>query len=368
MGVFNRGLATGDSFCNREVETKQLQLNIQNHTHTVLVSPRRYGKTSLVLNTINKEKLLYAHIDLFMKYQKQAINQECYQAVAQLISKLIKPTKKAIQVIESILKNIKVALIWQDTGIEFSLLPYSEKSQSLKSLFEGLDQLLIKQNKNVIIFIDEVQSIIDSEMRNDFEADIRYIAQKTKNIIFIFSGSSRHLLSMMFDDKSRPFYKLCHQMYVKKIDAAHLQKHVQKYAEQKWHKKIDKNTLQTITDLTTCHSYYFNILCEKLFAESKIPTEDSVNIAWQTICREEQSSIGKDLEFLTSKQRQLLTEIAKVGFLKEPTSKEFVSQVNLTPKGVLDSLKILSKHDLIEIDPEIGISVIDPVLAYWATR
>ncbi|MBY0544444.1 MAG: hypothetical protein K2Q14_02725 [Gammaproteobacteria bacterium] len=366
MRTFNRGLALGEGFCNREIELKQLSHNLNNFTHTVLISPRRYGKTSLAIKAIEQEKQLYAHIDLFMKYNKDEIIYSFYEQISGLISCLIKPTQKALKIIGSFLKHIKIALIWGKTGVEFSLTPQNEKKQSLKLLLEGLDQFLIKQKKTVILFVDEMQTIVDSDIRDEFEADLRFIAQKTQNITFIFSGSSRHLLSKMFDDRSRPFYKLCHQMHVKKIGAVHYHRHVNKFAFKKWRNKINSDVLAMITNYTACHPYYFNILCDKLFQLPDLPDESAVTRCWQEVCNEEQSSVGKDLEFLSPKQRQLLAAIARNPELREPTAKIFVNTVNLTAKGILDSLKILYQHDLIEKDETNRIIVIDPVLAYWA--
>ena len=38
----------GKNFTDRELETKRLQLNFENGVNSILISPRRIGKTSLV--------------------------------------------------------------------------------------------------------------------------------------------------------------------------------------------------------------------------------------------------------------------------------------------------------------------------------
>lgn len=38
----------GKHFTDRELETKRLQLNFENGVNSILISPRRMGKTSLV--------------------------------------------------------------------------------------------------------------------------------------------------------------------------------------------------------------------------------------------------------------------------------------------------------------------------------
>jgi hypothetical protein len=364
--IFTRGLAFGDGFCNRLVEMQQLRTNIKNGTHTLIVSPRRYGKTSLALQVLEKEGLPYTHIDLFMKYTQQDIENEIYEGISQLLTKIIKPTEKAIQLLQTFLKQIKISLSFGDAGFEFSLTPIMEKKPSLKFLLEGIDQLLAKKNKHAIIFIDELQTISESNFGPEVESSLRFIAQKTKNIIFIFSGSNRHMLREIFDNRARPFYKLCSKMPIQKISAAHYIPHLNKFAKKQWGKNLPDPVLLIITNLTDCHPYYINVLCEKVFEDTLFPTEKSVLDAWKQVCLEEQGSISRDLELLSTKQKQLLSEIAKDPALKEPTSKNFVNRVNLTPKGVLDALEILYKHDLIEKKEDDSISIIDPVLSYWA--
>ena len=55
-------------FTDREFETSQILSNIQSSVNTIIVSPRRYGKTSLIKNLaqINKDKKLkYVFIDMY---------------------------------------------------------------------------------------------------------------------------------------------------------------------------------------------------------------------------------------------------------------------------------------------------------------
>ena len=132
--IFSRGIAAGEAFCNRLAELKQINQNIKNITHTLLISPRRYGKTSLALRTIEHSKLPYAYIDLFMKYKSDELLDEFYQNIGKLLTHFIKPTQKAIRKIESILKNISVSLTLGKFGFEIALSPKNDdKTQILRS-------------------------------------------------------------------------------------------------------------------------------------------------------------------------------------------------------------------------------------------
>lgn len=63
------GVATsGDNFTDREKETQRLLLNFTHGVNTILISPRRWGKTSLVKKVVslaqtNERKIVY--LDIF---------------------------------------------------------------------------------------------------------------------------------------------------------------------------------------------------------------------------------------------------------------------------------------------------------------
>lgn len=365
--VFNRGIASGEAFCNRTEESARLTKNIKDVTHTLLISPRRYGKTSLALRVIEGSKLPYTHIDLFMKYDEASITNEFYMGMSSLISQVIKPTAGAIKKLESLLKNLSVSMSVGKFGFEFTLKPRTiEIRKNLKALLMNVDELLVKNKKHAIIFIDEIQAITDSPMSDEVESSLRFVAQKTKNISFIFSGSNRHLLSKMFDDLSRPLYKLCQRMQLQRISADHYKIFINKFAKSNWKISLSDEVLDDICHYTKLHPYYMNILCNYLFELDKPPTPQNVKDYWEKICREEQGSVAKDIEFLTPKQKYLLNEIARHPCLKEPTGQEFVNKVNLTPKGILGAIDTLMRHDLIERLETGEIRLIDPVLEYWS--
>ena len=58
----------GDNFTDRELETKRLKLNFENGINSILISPRRMGKTSLVKrvkNLIDDPKTKVVYLDIY---------------------------------------------------------------------------------------------------------------------------------------------------------------------------------------------------------------------------------------------------------------------------------------------------------------
>ena len=63
MNYFPTYLAFGKAFCNRKEETARLIYNIEQQVPTLIMSPRRYGKTSLALNTFKNLKNVCSLLD-----------------------------------------------------------------------------------------------------------------------------------------------------------------------------------------------------------------------------------------------------------------------------------------------------------------
>ena len=63
---------------------------------------------------------------------------------------------------------------------------------------------------------------------------IRFYAQQTKNLAFIFSGSNRKLLKEIFDDRRRPLFKMCDRLNLQRINQTHYLKFLNQAAIKKW--------------------------------------------------------------------------------------------------------------------------------------
>ena len=54
----------GEFFTDREDEIARIKSFIMGENHMILISPRRYGKTSLIRKVLNESKRKYIYLDL----------------------------------------------------------------------------------------------------------------------------------------------------------------------------------------------------------------------------------------------------------------------------------------------------------------
>lgn len=365
MNYFPLGIAKGFAFCNRVSERKQLLENIKNGKHTIVISPRRYGKSSLVLYTLDESKLLYESVDLFVAISAKTIEEQILKGVKNLLNKATSKPEQALSVIKNYIKSLNSKWIVGTDGVKIELIP-SEGSDSIAVITESLQMLenvLRKKKLTAVFFIDEFQEIGVLAASKGIEGAIRHVAQESENLRFIFSGSNRHILSMMFDDRTRPLYSLCDRITIDRIHKKDYGKHINHVAKKRWEKQIDESTLEEIFILTEFHPYYMNVLCNKIwsFCENKVPNKTIIKNLWQEYILQEKSKIAKELGSLNTSQKKILIAISQ-GITKDLTSKSELHKLNFSSGAIIKSLKLLEEQDYINRDKEGKYFLVDPLI------
>ncbi|MCX7121006.1 MAG: hypothetical protein NTZ67_04435 [Gammaproteobacteria bacterium] len=365
MNYFPLGIAKGPAFCNRVIERKQLIGNLKSGKHTIIISPRRYGKSSLVLYSLEESKILHECVDLFVAISAKTIEEQILKGVKSLLNKVNSKPEQILMIIRNYVKNLKSKWVIGTDGVKIELIP-SNDSDSVSVITESLQMLenvLRKKNMKAVFFIDEFQEIGVLANSRGIEGAIRHVAQTSENLIFIFSGSNRHILAMMFDDRSRPLYSLCDRITVNRIHKEDYIKYINKVAKKRWKVKLDQSILDEVFLLTEYHPYYMNVLWDKIwsFCENKFPTHLTVRNLWEDYILQEKSKIAKELGSLNTSQKKLLVAIAQ-GMTKDLTSKAELHKLNFSSGAVIKSLRLLEEQDYINRDKTGGYFLVDPLI------
>lgn len=363
QNLFSLGLATGGRFCNRSDERTTLSNNIRTGKHTVLVSPRRYGKSSLANKVIDDLKLPYTAIDLFVAYDDKLICEKLIAGISQLVAKMTPFSKKALQLVENCFKNARAVIKAGHIELELSFSkPRFDPVTEILDTLHGLDKLAVKQKKRIVIFIDEFQNITFAQQASAIQGAIRSLAQQTKNIVFIFAGSSRKLLSHMFDDSNQPFYMLCKKMYLERIQPKHYFEYIQSASKTTWRQHLNNTVIEKILALTECHPLYVNLLCSELWLEKKAPDLHTVENTWDKCLQDEYRRIEAALEPLSVNQLNVLRAIGNSDHLTEPTGLTFIKTIGLSVASVQRAINYLYDYDYIYKDKTGIIGIIDPLI------
>ena len=368
---FPLGIAFGSAFCNRESETEIIIKNMQSTKHTLIMAPRRYGKSSLSLHALALSQLPYTEIDFYMASNEKQVEDYILNGVQDLIGKSLGPINKLIASIKKHVKSLspKIEIGASPFKLELVSQTNSDPASNVKEALLLLENLLKEKNKRAVLLLDEFQTVGIIAQGKGIEAAIRHVAQKTKHLTLIFSGSNRKLLKTMFEDDTRPLYKLCWKISVKRISPDHYKKHFQKAAQLAWKKSLNEEVIDRILLLTERHPFYVNKLGDRLlshFDKRTAPHAPDVDAAWLEIVTEEKSDAVKEISSLSMGQKSLLQQIANKEGL--PISgKQTMLNLKMTSSSIMTALNALEEKDLIE--REAGeIQIINPVVRYFASR
>jgi len=363
MNYFPTYLALGGAFCNRKEELKRILYDLNGNTPILLISPRRYGKTSLALKAFEQIKWPYAHVDLYKALSEEDIVKYILNGIGQLLGKIESTPKKLMLLAGEFFSSLHIKVVIEKAGIQ---LEFNQKNQKapdviLKSL-EKLHELALKKDKRVVLFLDEFQVLGEVINNNSIEAVIREAAQKSTHVSYVFSGSNRHLMEQMFYDRKRPFYKLCDQIKLDRIHEKEYEQYINIAAKETWGEILDPSTLAKIFELSESHSYYVNKLCSLLWQGSKIPKESDVVSIWHCFVLENKSSVERELSLISVNQRKLLIFLSNQDQIKELFSKKTTQQVDLTSSSVQRAAELLIEKDYVYIDGDKSYRVLDPLI------
>jgi AAA+ ATPase superfamily predicted ATPase len=364
LKYFPEGIALGDAFINREAERKWLCNRIKSNKHSVLMAPRRYGKTSLVMKVAGEMKMPYCSIDLLAAYNEEYVRDQILNKVSRLVFELMPRLKKAKEVLIHIFKRMKPEISIGVFGQHLSLNLSNSPLQDISELLLRLDETAKYFKKKAIIFIDEFQQISQLKNYHSIEASIRHAVERSQNITYVFSGSNRQLLKQMFGDQGRPLYRLCQTINIERMKEEIYIEHLTKLSLIKWKKSISQECLRQIILSTELHPFYMNVLCQLLWEDNTLPTIEKICEVWHDYVKAQKHIISHDIMELSSNQRKILNALATKP-VKEIQSAEFTSSLKISVSSAQQALEVLLAKDLVYSDENGIYRVLDPAMRYY---
>ena len=360
-----------DYFCDRQAETESLVRQITNGNNVLLISPRRMGKSGLILHTFERAEIKKSYYTFFIDIYETASLEELIQKLGQeIVGKLSRRGHGALTEFFRSLASLRGVFSMDPTtgmpGFSVGIGEIKRPENTLDEIFAYLE----KADKPCIVAIDEFQKSASYEQKN-VEAVLRSRIQLLKNTGFIFSGSERSVLAQMFGSASRPFYQSTSMMSLGPID-----KDV--YADfavdmfQEYGKKLDRNAVLDLYDLLQGYTYYLQRTMNEAFAllpANAICDRDFLFERIDEILTSNTDAYKDLLSALTTNQRALLSSVAQEGRATNLTSSDFISRYGLvSASSVQSAARALLKRQLLTRTPEKHYYMDDKYLELWLAR
>lgn len=364
LKYFPEGIALGDAFINRKEERRNLIKRIETNQHTVLMAPRRYGKTSLVMKVSQEMKIPHCSVDLLAAYNIEYVRDQIMDKVGRLAFELLPKLNKAKEKLLSIFKKMKPEISLGAFGQRLTLNLSNGPLQDITELLLRLDETAKHFKKKAVIFIDEFQQISQLKNYHSIEASIRHAVERSSNISYVFSGSNRQLLKQMFGDKGRPLYRLCQTINIGRMTEDDYIDHLQSLARKKWKKILPTAVLMQIFKITELHPFYMNVLCQIIWENDFLPTVDWINEAWLNYVKTQRHVISHDITDLSPNQRKIITALGKRP-TKEIQSAKFTAPLKISASSAQQAVEVLLYKDLIYRDKNGFYYILDPAIRYY---
>ena len=215
MNPFKYGcVVAGENYCRRPELQRQLGELVKSGQNVVVQGPRRMGKTSLVVETVNSLRgIALLYVDLF---SVKSVGDFCRKVVA-ATAKCGK--RSFLERTAELVKSLRpVFTVDRDTGAP-TISVDLKAARNVESVEEVMDMIASHSAaKRFCVVFDEFQDVLDIPEADAVLASLRSKIQFLPNTPFVFLGSVRNRMRDIFDSPRSPFFKSAISFGVERIE------------------------------------------------------------------------------------------------------------------------------------------------------
>jgi hypothetical protein len=352
-------IVTGASFINRSNDIERLRQNISAGINTILISPRRWGKSSLVKQVahLNKnKKTKYAFVDFFnIRTEEDFLERYSTEIIRCSISK----NEELLQAGKDFFHKITPSFSFgadpiNDISLKFT---WREVQKTKDEIINLPERIALKKGIKIVVCIDEFQAISKLKDHISFEQELRSYWQHHENTCYCLYGSRRHMMLEIFNLESRAFYRFGDLFLLGKIEEHHWLKFITRsFAETG--KTIRKELVKVMIQIVNNHPDYLQQLCHNVWNATETEVTDKIiEEAMDLVVRSNTLHYQDICDALSNTQLNLI--LAILAGETKLTATETMQKHGLgTPRNVSKNKKVLEEHGE-------SISFNDPIFEYW---
>ena len=373
MVPFMYGLiAENDNFIDRIEDRKQLKTFLGGGINVMLISPRRWGKSSLVkaaMEELKQEdkqvKVCYLDASRIIS-EEEFYNKFAIAVIESASSTLEKKWADFKQYVQALIPGVKLktsAFDAVEMEMELNFTPLKDSAERVLQLPE---QISIDKGLHIIVCIDEFQQLSYLPNWKKMEATMRSVWQHQHHTNYCLYGSKRHMMMDIFSNSNNPFYRFGQVLYMKKIEKQYWMPYIIE-GFTKTGKHISEELASMICDIAQCHSWYVQqfSLFVWMNTETEV-TEEIINRQLQVVIDTNADMFAKDIENLAASQVAMLRAVSAGE--TQFNAKEVVKRYGLgAPRTITLNKKALITRDIIEVNDD-SYWFVDPIYALWFKR
>ena len=363
-------VVTGKYFTNRTTERARLQQNFQNRTNTILISPRRWGKSSLVKQVAEElekrnQNMRFCFIDLFNIRTEHEFYEKLISTVVNVTSDKLDDAR---QLMRSAFKLIVPKLTLSVGPVEeiAVALELKETKKSAEEVLNFAEKVAARKKIKLIICIDEFQNLEFFENDLAFQKQLRGYWQHHKHVSYCLYGSKRHMMINIFSKASMPFYRFGDIMFLEKIKTADFEKYISNNFK-KTGKQITTEQSIFIIEQMKNHPYYVQQLAHIVWnGTSKMVTRNILEEALTDLLNQNAIFYQREADNLSNTQIGLLKAISSGTELLSSAAAALTFKLG-TSASVKKNKVALEKKEIIDLF-SAAPGFLDPAFQLWFER
>ena len=368
---FNYGkIAESNYFTNRTKEVKWLEMQINAGINCILMSPRRWGKSSLVQHTANiirkkNSKIVFCFLDLYnIRSEKEFLELFSTTVIKATSSSFDDAVRNVKAVFKQLIPSVAISA---DPTAEIELsFNWKELQKNISEVLNLPEKISLAKNIQVVVCVDEFQNISFMEDGIAFQKKLRAHWQKHQKANYILYGSRRHLMLDFFTKSSMPFYRFGEIMFLEKISEEHWVNYIRQRFEAT-SKKINNAYSATIAQVMQNHPYYVQQYAQAVWQQTKkLVNSDNLNEAIEDLLDQYTILYQKEVDMLTNFQLNFLKALGnnETAF----GSKKILEEYDLGTSANITRIKVaLQNHEIIDVLGKT-ITFNDPLFAIWLQK
>ena len=340
-------LAKGEFFTDRKDELLRMKQFLNSENHLVLISPRRYGKSSLVKKCVEEVKRPYIWIDMQYVVSVASFTTQLLKAIlTQYPMERLRYELRHFRIIPTITLNPIT------NECQFGFQPSETADNTmLEDVLALLEKLSTPQKKLVVVF-DEFQEIL--KISKNFDKQLRSIIQLQTGLNYIFLGSQEGMMLEIFERKKSPFYHFGGLMRLNKIPYEDFYQFV---LERLPDTPDKEKTTREILSFSSCHPYYTQQLAFEVSNQIEVNAvqENVVDQAIQAVLQAHDLDYERLWENFNNTDKSTLLQLSN--------NENPLNNKNIAVSTAFSSLKRLVKSGVIVRTKEYVLE--DPFFCEW---
>ena len=366
---FVYGVAVTDyNFTGREDETRRLTQNFHNGINSILISPRRWGKTSLVdhvCRQLESSNLITVRLDIFgCKSEYDFYNVLAAAVLKQTATKVQLWMDEAKDFLARLTPRINIPI---DPTSEISVsLGITPETHSPEEVLNMVEEIAKRKNRHIVVCIDEFQQVGEFENTKNVQAKLRSVWQHHHYTSYCLFGSKRHMMSKIFLNRSMPFYQFGDLMWLQKIPISDWTGYIVSHFERAG-RHISEQMVTKICEAVDLYPSYVQHLASIILnrtSQGETATEEELPSAIKELISTNEALYMQQIEPLTGYQMNLLRAIVS-GIHSGYNEKKVRSQFDLgSPSNMVRLRDALIERDIIYSEMR-QLYITDPVFSLW---